>query len=121
MDILIIMDLSILNSNSKNIDLNSKILSLKKISEEKSCEKFKAHLDNVVTEFLGNSLNTFMSDFFEGIMVGNDEETENDNKFLMSKLSSEYARILAESKELSSIRETIKTDIMKKMNYKTKC
>lgn len=115
------MDINLINQYNKKIDINSEILSLKKISEERSCEKFKSHLDNVVTEFLGNSLNTFMSDFFEGILVGNDEDSENDNKFLMSKLSSEYAKILAESKELSSIRETIKNDIMKKMNYKAKC
>ena len=58
-----------------------------------------------------------MSDFLENITGENDEESENDNQFLMSKLSSEYAKILAESKELSSIRETIKADILKKMNY----
>lgn len=112
------MNLNIIPTEKK--DFETEILSLKKVSDKYSGEKFKAHLDNVVTEFLGNSLNTFMSEFFENIMIGNDEETENDNKFLMSKLSSEYAKILAESKELSSIREMIKEDIMKKMNYKTK-
>lgn len=117
----IVMDFSTITQQSyKKIDIESKILSLKKISQKSSCENFKSHLEDVVTEFLGNSLNTFMAEFFDGLTMENDDETENDNKFLMSKLSSEYAKILAESKELSSIRETIKNDIMKKMNYKTK-